>query len=125
MEGYNELNDHLSSLTAKKQDMEIQLESVTSDINTTTQKMINILSETLVGKFVKVDCYGIIHSVVDLNTVKVMRIGLTINNKLDRTCKKFDISEIKIVSEDEVSKSMFDSVKEKYKTFIKEEIGNG
>lgn len=125
MDDLNKLTEYLSSLTVKKEDIKNQLESVDADINTTTEKIINALSETLVGKFVKVNYYGIIHSVVDSNTVKVMRIGITVNNKLHRACEKFDISEIKIVSGDEVSKYLFDSVKEKYKTFIKEEVGNG
>lgn len=121
MEELNKLNEYLSSLVDKKEDIKNQLESIDEDINKTAQKIINTLSDALVGKFVKVGYYyGIIHSIVDSNALKVMRIGLAVDNKLHRTCEKIDISEIKIVSKDEVSAYLFDSIKAKYETFIKE-----
>lgn len=125
MEDLDKLNETLSSLIEERKSMESRLESINEKVNMATQKLINILSKTLVGEFVKIDCddfkYGVIHSVIDLNTVNIIIIGLTAKNKLNRRLENFDMSRIEIVSEDEVFKSIFDSIKEKYKCFIKEE----
>lgn len=79
-----------------------------------------MLISKLVGRYVKRNLkghvfYGIIHSIADINTAKVMKVGFTIHNKIDRSCELINISDLDFASENEVAEYVFGFMNGKYK----------
>ena len=98
----------LDILVARKEEIKKQLVLISDDVNRKVQELKNMLASKLVGRFVKRNLkgrifYGIIHSIADINTAKVMKVGFTINNKIDRSCELVNISDLDFVSESEVA----------------------
>lgn len=115
-----DIRSDLEILNNQKEEINKQLIFMNSNINHKQQELINMLKKKLVGKFVKQNFnghvyYGIIHDIVDINTVKVMNVGFTVNNKIDRSCKHIDIDDLIFVSEDEVANYIFDFINDQYK----------
>lgn len=114
----------LEMLITQKEKIKEQLILMNNDVNRKDQELRNMLGLELVGRLVKrtdkrnpiMDRipYGVIHSVVDVDTVKIMKVGFTMNNKIDRSCELAKISDLEFVPESEVAKYLFDTVMNRY-----------
>lgn len=115
-----DIRSDLEILNNQKEEINKQLIFMNSNINHKQQELINMLKKKFVGKFVSQNFdgrvyYGIIHDIVDINTAKVMNVGFTVNNKIDRSCKHIGIDDLSLVSEDEIANYIFDFINDKYK----------
>lgn len=115
-----DIRSDLEILNKQKEEINKQLLFMNSNINHKQQELINMLKKKFVGKFVSQNFngrvyYGIIHDIVDINTVKVMNVGFTVNNKIDRSCKHVGIDDLSLVSENEVSNYIFNFISDQYR----------
>lgn len=116
----DDIRSDLDLLVIQKEEMSKQLILMNDNINRKNQELRNMLAANLVGRFIKqnlkgIISYGVIHSIVDINTAKVMNVGFTVNNKIDRSCKLIAISDLDFASESEVANYVFAFINDKYK----------
>lgn len=116
----DDVRSDLDLLVIQKEEINKQLILMNDNINRKDQELRNMLAARFVGKFVKRNLkglisYGVVHSIADINTAKVMNVGFTVNNKIDRSCELISISDLDFASESEVADYIFGFINDKYK----------
>lgn len=116
-ENFSLLRDELEKLALQQEKIKKEYESISENIDRKEKELQNALGEELIGKIVRFPkrhnypTYGIIHSIVSVDMVKVTRVGFTVNNKIDRSCTNISINDLEFVSENEIKEYIFSVIK--------------